>query len=66
MNKSVTLEASDPRRATFFPHLGPDVVLSVENPGKFDKDLFFVAPFYHRFFPNLKRLIVVDLDLEFK
>ena len=42
-----------------------DVVL-VENK-KYTHDLFFIAPFYHREVPEMiNRLIVLDIDLEFK
>ena len=33
---------------------------------RYDKDFFYIAPFYHRIFPLLEKLIVLDLDLEFR
>ena len=34
---------------------------------KYTLDLFYLAPFYHREFPvNIEKLIVIDIDLEFK
>ena len=35
-------------------------------PARFDHDLFYVAPFYHKFFPDIDKMIVLDLDLEFR
>ena len=35
-------------------------------PARFDHDLFYVAPFYHKFFPDIDKIIVLDLDLEFR
>ena len=35
-------------------------------PSRFDHDLFYVAPFYHKFFPDIDKMIVLDLDLEFR
>ena len=35
-------------------------------PARFDHDLFYVAPFYHEFFPDIDKIIVLDLDLEFR
>ena len=35
-------------------------------PVRFDLDLFYVAPFYHALFPNIDKMIVLDLDLEFR
>ena len=27
--------------------------------------MFYIAPFYHRIFPQVSRLITVDVDVEF-
>ena len=35
-------------------------------PSRFDHDLFYVAPFYYKFFPDIDKMIVLDLDLEFR
>ena len=35
-------------------------------PARFDHDLFYAAPFYHEFFPDIDKIIVLDLDLEFR
>lgn len=64
--KSMVLESSDPRRQVYFPHLQDDVAVSLPTLDKYDLDLFFLAPFYPSFFPNLRKLIVVDLDVEFR
>ena len=39
---------------------------TVVYPVRFDLDLFYVAPFYHKLFPNIDKMIVLDLDLEFR
>ena len=39
---------------------------TVVYPVRFDLDLFYVAPFYHSFFPDIDKMVVVDLDLEFR
>ena len=39
---------------------------TVVYPVRFDLDLFYVAPFYHLFFPDIDKMVVVDLDLEFR
>ena len=34
---------------------------------KYVQDLFYIAPFYHKEFPEkLKKLIILDIDLEFR
>ena len=62
----MVLESSDPRRQLYFPHIQDDVAVSLPPLGKYDLDLFFLAPFYPSLFPNLRKLIVVDLDVEFR
>ena len=42
------------------------VELHLPGLGKYNLDLFFMAPFYHRLLIHLDRVIVVDLDLEFR
>ena len=32
---------------------------------RYDRDLFYIAPFYHLELSQVKKLIVVDLDIEF-
>ena len=39
---------------------------TVVYPVRFDLDLFYVAPFYHSLFPNIDKMVVLDLDLEFR
>ena len=39
--------------------------LSITYPDKYDDDMFYIAPFYHRIFPQVSRLITVDVDTEF-
>ena len=34
---------------------------------KYTRDLFYIAPFYHKEMPEeIKKLIVLDIDLEFR
>ena len=43
-----------------------DTVIHIPN-NKYTHDLFFIAPFYHREMPTqIKKLIVIDIDLEFR
>ena len=43
-----------------------DTVVHVPN-NKYTHDLFFIAPFYHREIPTeIEKLIVIDIDLEFR
>ena len=37
------------------------------NTQKYRSDLFYIAPFYHTEIPeSIKKLIVIDIDLEFR
>ena len=38
----------------------------VRYPKKYNSNIFYLAPFYHRIFTKLARLIVVDADVVFK
>ena len=42
--------------------------LQVNPPSmKYTQDIFYLAPFYHKMMPeNLKKMIVLDIDLEFR
>ena len=43
-----------------------DTVIHIPN-NKYTHDLFFIAPFYHREIPTqIEKLIVIDIDLEFR
>ena len=66
VNKTIVIGDSDPRRETYFPEVEPGVELHLPGLGRFDLDLFFIAPFYHCFLHHLDQVIVVDLDLEFR
>ena len=66
VNKAIVVEESDPRRETYFSDAEPGVVLHLPGLGRFNLDLFFIAPFYHRLLPHLVQVIVIDLDLEFR
>jgi len=79
-NKTLVIPPDDPRHKSYFPNieeiaraiklfdaaLKAGITLAVGWPITFDLDLFYIAPFYHRLFPNKENLIVVDLDLEFR
>jgi len=62
-NKTLILLPDDPRRESYYPNIEPEAALAVHSPKKFDLDLFFIAPFYHRFFPTKEKMIVMDLDM---
>ena len=66
VNKTIVIGDSDPRRQMYFPEVEPGVELHLPGLGRFDLDLFFIAPFSHRFLHRLDQVIVVDLDLEFR
>ena len=51
---------------TFIFQLEDDEDPTVMYPVRFDLDLFYVAPFYHSLLPHIDKMIVVDLDLEFR
>ena len=51
-----TVALAAPGKNPGFPHL----------VGKYDLDLFYLGPFYHLLLPHLDKLIVVDLDVEFR
>jgi len=54
-----------PEGTVFLPENG-DGPAMVPNM-KYTHDLFYVVPFYHREFPKaIKKLIVIDIDLEFR
>ena len=66
MNKSTVVRASDPRCPILSSECHSDLVFTVPSLAKYDLDLFFIAPFYHKLFPRLDKVIVLDLDLEFR
>ena len=57
------LAPGDPRGPEYFPGQSH---LAVHPPAKYDLDLFYIAPFYHRFLHQLDIVIAVDLDVEFR
>jgi len=65
-NKTLVISPDDPRRKSYYPNVEAGVAVALVMPIAFDLDLFYIAPFYHRLFPNEEDLIVVDLDLEFR
>jgi len=66
-NKTLVLKPDDPRRPTYYPDDEPGIAIAiVSGDNDKDLDLFYIAPFYHRLFPEKDNLIVVDLDLEFR
>ena len=65
-NKTVEIGLTDRRRETYFKDFKKDTVIQLPGDGRFNLDLFFIAPFYHLLLPHLDHVIVVDLDLEFR
>ena len=41
-------------------------MFQVKFPAKYDDNIFYLMPFYHRIFPNLSKLIVIDADIRFR
>jgi len=62
-NKTLILMPDDPRRESYYPNIEPESALAVHSSKVFDRDLFYIAPFYHRFFPTKEKMIVLDLDM---
>ena len=60
----------DPRRADHpIPERAKDSPVEVQmSPQvlRYFKDLFYLAPYYHEAFPDIDKLLVLDLDLEFR
>ena len=60
----------DPRRADHpIPESANNSAIEVQmSPQvlRYFKDLFYLAPYYHEAFPNIDKLVVLDLDLEFR
>merc|ERR1712223_186551 len=67
-NKTIVVGPKDPRRSLFASQmqLADDEDPTMVYPSRFDHDLFYVAPFYHELFPDIDKIIVLDLDLEFR
>jgi len=65
-NKTVWLPPGDLRRGAYFPDSPENHALEIVFPPRYDRDLFYIAPFYHLDLSRIKKLIVVDLDLEFR
>ena len=59
------LSALTRRYSGAIAELRPFFTSRSEGAAKYADDLFLVAPFYHRVFP-FRRMIVLDLDLEFR
>ena len=38
----------------------------VRYPKKYNSNIFYLAPFYHRIFTQLPKIVVVDVDVVFK
>ena len=47
-------------------YLNTTTTLAITPEQKTDMDLFYIAPFYHLLLPHLSRVIVVDLDIQFR
>ena len=66
VDKKVVIGVSDPRRQKYLPNAQPGAEIHVPALSRFDRDLFFIAPFYHRLLHHLDQVVVIDLDLEFR
>ena len=66
VDKKVVIGVSDPRRQKYLPTAQPGAEIHVPALSRFDRDLFFIAPFYHRLLHHLDQVVVIDLDLEFR
>ena len=47
-------------------YMNTTATLAITPNKKTDMDLFYIAPFYHLLLPHLSRVIVVDLDIQFR
>ena len=56
----------DPRLEVFFPSHNPANAVAVEHPQKYDLDLFYIGPFYHRLLTHVNKILFVDFDVEFR
>ena len=65
-NKTILLTPGDPRLEVFFPSYDPGSAVAVEHPLKYDLDLFYIGPFYHRVLPHVDKILFVDFDVEFR
>ena len=65
-NKSIHISPTDQRKSYYFPDLPKDQEIDMVFPPRYSRDLFYIAPFYHLELPKVKKLIVVDLDIEFR
>jgi hypothetical protein len=65
-NKRISVGAKDPRRDYYFPSEPSGNAVEMVFPPRYDRDLFYIAPFYHTELPAQDRLIVIDLDIEFR
>ena len=65
-NKVIHIRLEDPRREYYFSHQPPEHGVDIVFPPRYDRDLFFIAPFYHQHLPHLRQIIVVDLDIELR
>jgi len=65
-NKSISLSPDDLRRQYYFPDAPSHQGVAMVFPPRYNMDLFYIAPFYHSSITNIDKLIVVDLDIEFR
>ena len=65
-NKSIHISPTDQRKSYYFSHLPKDEGIDMVFPPRYSRDLFYIAPFYHLELPTVQKLIVVDLDIEFR
>ena len=64
--KIMKIGLDDLRREYYFPDVSREHAVELVFPPRYDRDLFFIAPFYHLHLPHLSKVVIVDLDLEFR
>jgi len=65
-NHTVWIPPGDLRREYYFPKTPDNHAVEMAFPVRYNRDLFYIAPFYHLELTRVKKLIVVDLDIEFR
>ena len=64
--KIIKIGLDDYRREYYFPDVPKEYAVELVFPPRYDMDLFFIAPFYHLHLPHLSKVVIVDLDIEFR
>lgn len=64
--KIIKIGLHDLRREYYFPDVPQEHAVELVFPPRYDRDLFFIAPFYHLHLPHISKVVVVDLDIELR